>query len=115
MRKPSSPRYRKHRPNLQSGGEWGAASSRRSARPAEADRQASCRWCGSSAWRLPRYIDESFIRRGKTGGGHLARLDLEISVEDLESVFEQPPLRRTGSASAVFVVNSAMAGAHEES
>src|SRR5580692_6706522 len=115
MRKPSSPRYQIRKPNLRSGGEWDAASSRRWASRAEAVGLASCRLCGSGAWRLPRYIDESFVSGGKTGSRHLARLDLKISVEDLERVFEQAPFRRTGSASTVLVVNSAMARAHEES
>src|ERR1700727_107445 len=114
MRRPSSPRYQIHKPNLRSGVEWGAASSRRWANQAEAVRRASCRLCGSGAWRLPRYIYESFISGGKTGGGHLARLDLKISFEDLERVLEQASLWWARRARAVLVVSSAMARAHKE-
>ena len=52
---------------------------------------------------------------GKAWCWQLASLNQKFSVENLECIFEQAPLRRTRCPCAVLVVNSAMARAHEES
>ena len=45
---------------------------------------------------------------------HLAGADVEFITDNLVFVFEQSPFRRSGRASAVRVVGTAMAGAHEK-
>src|SRR5262249_54950117 len=63
----------------------------------------------SCAWRGP-----SLEGRVRSRCRQLPGLNGDVTVLNLERIFEEPPLRRPGSARAVAIIGAAMAGTHEQ-